>query len=1043
MSTQAQSRQLHDDLRGLFRGELHTDELTRALYSTDAGLFQIMPAAVACPVDAEDVQVLVRYCAEHHLPLIARGAATGVAGESLGAGVVVDFARHLNQVVELGSDWVRVQPGVVLARLNAQLARIGRRFAPDPASAAVCTIGGMLANNASGSRAAVHGYTRDHVNQLSVVWDQGDLDTVGLLEPDDWLTESDPAILSSRCRDIARATAALLRDNAALIEQHMSRTRYNRCGYLLNDVLRGETLHLARLMVGSEGTLGLFVEATLRTLPLPGGRGVLLLGFASLESALLASQLIVELQPTSCDLLERRVLALARLHDPTAARRISGLAEAVLFIEFEADSPGQARQRLFDALARLQRSPVAGHLLNTSSAVEHDEVEQIWRLREVALPSLYRLGEGPRPVAAVEDVAVPVAEVPTFLTQVQDILQRHETTGSFMVHAATGQVHTRPFLDPSDTAQAARLWAIAEEVHALALSLGGTVSTQHGTGLARTPWVARQYGPLYAVMRQLKTIFDPNGLLNPGKIIGPDPSRPAWPLRQIPRVCSAPEPIANAATAAGGMMTAAATATANAAIATAAIATAATAPPPPAVAAVSASTRLASSSATVALQVLRDELITQASVCNGCGHCRTESPGSRMCPMFRVEHSESATPRAKANLLRHILHEGVDLERLADEQVHQVAQLCINCKMCASECPANVKVPWMMLEAKAAYQAIRGLDRTSLVLARTESFAVLGSKFARLINPLLGNSIVRWWLARLFGISAKRRLPSFATTSFLKLAQRNGWTEAPPKRATVADRPRVAYLVDVFANYNDPSIAEAMVRVLQHNGVEVLVPPGQVGCGMAPLAQGDVETAREAVQRNVRVFADLAREGYTIVCTEPTAAVMLTQDALRLADDPDAELIANSTVEATTYLAQLHQRGQLRTDFEPLPVGIGHHVPCHLKALGKPAAGPSLLGLIPRLRVHAVDVGCSGMAGTYGLRNDCYEKSLQIGQPLFEELRRPRVLFGSTECGPCRLQMQEGTGKRTLHPVQYLALAYGLMPELGQRMSRPLGKLVD
>jgi FAD/FMN-containing dehydrogenase/Fe-S oxidoreductase len=1005
MSTQAQSRQLRDDLRGLFRGELHTDELTRALYSTDAGLFQIMPAAVACPTDAEDVQVLLRYCAEHQLPVIARGAATGVAGESLGAGVVVDLARHLNQIVEVGSDWVRVQPGVVLAQLNAQLAQVGRRFAPDPASAAVCTLGGMLANNASGSRAARHGYTRDYVNDLSVVWDQGDLDTVGLLEPYDWLTDSDSGTLSPRCRDIARATVALLCEHAALIAQHQPRTRYNRCGYLLHDVLRGETLDLARLLVGSEGTLGVFVEATLRTVPLPGGRGVLLLGFASLESALLASQLIVELQPATCDLLERRVLALARLYDPTAARRIGGLAEAVLFVEFEADSLAQARQCLFEALSRLQRSPVAGHLLSSNSAVEPEEVEQIWKLREVALPSLYRLGEGPRPVAAVEDVAVPVAEVPTFLIQVQDILQRHETTGSFMIHAATGQVHMRPFLDPSDQTQAARLWAIAEEVHTLALSLGGTVSTQHGTGIARTPWVARQYGPLYAVMRQLKAIFDPNGLLNPGKIIGPDPSRPAWPLRQVPRL---PEL----------SLTPEATASANAGLPVAA-------------------------TPTLELPVLRDELLTQASVCNGCGHCRTELPSYRMCPMFRIDPSEAATPRAKANLLRHILQEGGRLDRLADEDVHQVAQLCINCKMCASECPANVKVPWMMLEAKAAYQALHGMDRTSLVLARTESFAAIGSKFARLINPLLGNRIVRWWLAWLFGISPKRRLPSFATTSFLKIAQRNGWTEKPPARAGATDRPRVAYLVDVFANYNDPSIAEAMVRVLMHNGVEVYVPPGQVGCGMAPLAQGDVETAREAVQRNIRVFADLAREGYTILCTEPTAAVMLTQDGLRLADDPDAELIANVTVEATTFLNQLVQAGRLRTDFEPLAVGIGHHIPCHLKALGKPAAGPSLLSLIPGLRVYPVDVGCSGMAGTFGLRHDRYTQSLQMGQAMFAQLRRPRVLFGSTECGPCRLQMQEGTGKRTLHPVQYLALAYGLMPELGQRLRRPLGKLVD
>jgi Fe-S oxidoreductase len=290
----------------------------------------------------------------------------------------------------------------------------------------------------------------------------------------------------------------------------------------------------------------------------------------------------------------------------------------------------------------------------------------------------------------------------------------------------------------------------------------------------------------------------------------------------------------------------------------------------------------------------------------------------------------------------------------------------------------------------------------------------------------------------MFGVSRQRSLPRFAPRSFLQRAQRRGWTRFPR-----SPRPKVAYFVDVFANYNDPLIAEAAVQVLRHNGFDVYVPPSQWGCGMAPLAVGDLETARETVQANLQLLAEWTREAEgPIVCSEPTAALMLRQDMLDLIDDPDARVVAERTVELTSFLWDLHQAGRLRTDFRPLEISIGHHVPCHLKALGRPPAGPGLLALIPRLRVHTIDVSCSGMAGTFGLKAENYEVSRQAGGPMLEELARPRVLFGSTECSTCRLQMEDGSRKRTLHPVQYLALAYGLMPELIQRLKAPVGELV-
>lgn len=986
---------LADDLRGLVKGELLFDDITRALYSTDASIFQVQPLGVVVPRDEEDVRALVRYAAEHQVPLVPRGAGSGVAGESLGTGLIVDLSRHFRSILEVGTDRVRVQPGVVYRDLEVRLAREGRRFAPDPASGVQCTLGGMLATNASGARALRHGYTRDHVVSVRAVLDNGEAATVGR-EPRQAPSQT------GRLSAIVTAVADLVERNEEIIQSCRPRTAFNRCGYLLHDVLSPDQLDLARLLVGSEGTLAVFTEATLRTIPLPAGRSLVLLGFASLEAALRATQKALPTGPSACELIDRRVLGLARSSDPEVAALIPAAVEAVLLVEYESDTLIGAATAADELRTQMYTSDRLAGLAIV--AHEEDAIHRLWRLREVSLPSLYGLRRGPQPIPFVEDVGVPPEELSVYLHRVQEILQRRETTASFVIHAGAGQVHTRPFVDLQRPGDVAKLWALAEEIHCLALDLGGTVSAQHGTGLARTPWVERQYGRLYPVLRELKAIFDPHRLFNPGKIVGPDPGLPAWPLRAAPKEVEAEKKREGESERNGP----------NETVADEEEITDQLAVPPGA----------------PLLSWRPNEMQTEYLSCNGCGQCRTEAPGQRMCPLFRAIHAEAATPRAKANLLRHLLTGPGEPRQLTSDVVREVADLCVNCKMCAVECPARVNVPKLMLEVKAGHAAEHGLNRADWVLARTESFAALGSAFSFLVNTGLRSRAVRWLLEKVVGVSRQRRLPTFTSRSFLRRAARRGLTLRRPRGI----RPRVAYFVDVFSNYNDPQIAEAVVAVLQHNGVEVHVPPGQCGSGIASLTYGDVETAREAALQNVRAFADLARDGYSILCAEPTSAVMLRHDYLDLLDDPDARSVAEQTVEFTAFLAALHRSGELRTDFQPLSFSVGHHVPCHMKALGAPPAAPGLLALIPAMRVHTIDVSCSGMAGTFGLKAENYELSLEAGRPMLDELRGPRVLFGSTECSTCRMQMEEGSGKRTLHPAQYLALAYGLMPEIARRL---------
>ncbi len=985
-------KQITDDLRGQFRGRLHFDRLTRGLYSTDASAFQVEPLAVAVPEDAESVATLVQYCHERAFPVIPRGAGTGLAGESLGPAIVLDLSVHFRRILAIASDTVTVQPGVVLNQLNAELAKVGRRIAPDPASAATCTLGGMIATNASGGNAFHHGYTRDYVSGLSVVWDCGEVARIGggthpalrSLPFSAHPARPDSEATSPRTRAISGAVIELLKANAERIAVTRTRTPFDRCGYQLHGVLTAGGVDLAKLLVGSEGTLAIVTEATLRTIPLAGGTALALVGFPTLDAAVRAGLTLRQHGPVACDLLDRRLVSITRSAGlPTVG--------AALVAAFEGDTEREAAERAWGAVESLRRDHIIRVLIEPTC--EPEGVAHVRAVRDAAVSGLYPVN-GQHPVGCVEDVGVPADALPEFLTRAQDVFKRFEISGTFLVHALTGQVHTRPLLDLNDPADRAKLWPLAEAIHGFALALGGTVSTQHGTGLARTPWVERQYGSLVPVFRELKRILDPKGILNPGKIVGPDPSREAWPLRppiQKPEANGAAVPL---------------------------LVWQATAPP------------------------------EEIARCNGCGDCRTRTPPERMCPAFRGMGIEQAAPRGMVNMLRVL----AEPDMATPDEIRAAAALCVNCKMCRDECCGKVDVPKLMLEAKARHHADYGLDRGDWFLARAEGLALLGSNFAPVVNFLLGRRPVRWLFEKILGVSRQRRLPAFTTRNFFRRARGLGITRrsrvlsasrAQEITSTDAKAPRVALFVDAFAAYNDPLIGMAAVSVLRHNGVAVYVPRRQVASGAAALAMGDLDTARDIAIRNVRLLADLSRQGFRIVSPEPTAALMLTQDYLDILNDPDAAAVAANTIELTTYLGELHAAGRLRTDFRPLDVTLGHHIPCHLKALRGPTSSPGLLSLVPGLRVHTIDAGCSGMGGTWGLKAENYQVSLAAGAAMFAELDQPRVLFGSTECSTCRMQMQEGSGKRTLHPVQYLAYAYGLLPELESRLNRPLGRLVS
>lgn len=1104
----AERERIQADLRGILQGEVLCDDVHLQLYATDASLYQVRPLGIVRPQHTADVVACVKYAAERRLPLHARGAGTGLAGESLGPGLILDFAHSMRQILDVQGDTVRIQPGVVHARLNRFLAPLGRCFGPDPALSLVTTMGSVLALDAAGSHWLRYGSARSKVVSMQVVLADGTLlearrcpvsdsgqeagyQVVGVSGPGADSMGAPGGLLSAfgttgsgagglaaaglsgvpgspggagssagtaaasggsnLATDLPRRLAELLRREAPVIAAHQPRSLVNRSGYHLQDVLEDGQLDLARLLVGSEGTLALITEATVKTDPLPKATAVGLLFFDRLEAAARAAAEAVRMGTSACDLMDRRLLSIARETDASYARLIPPSAEAMLLIETMGDRSWDVRERLRAVIQRLHSELRMAFDYRIAATAE--ELDWYWRLTNQVVARLYSLRGESRPLPFVEDFAVPPETLPDFITRLQNVLKSHQVTATLFGHAGHGQLHVRPFLDVKNAGDVRRMRELAQELYQEVMAVGGTISGEHGDGLSRSWFLPQQYGPLYDVFRAVKNIFDPQNILNPGKVVAELPQpvtsnlRPTETLVRLNAARSAADLAAAASVAAtaaeagsagneasdlsglaseassnpAGVVTTGGAGGASGGLSAVAAAEAA------AGAATGGLAGAALSAAPLVQLELRwsaEELEQTVNSCNGCGGCRTQAPDARMCPIFRFQPHEEASPRAKANLLRGILSGGIGIENLAGEGLKAVADLCVNCHQCRLECPANVDIPKVVLETKAQYVAASGLPWSDWLFTRLDALAAWGSWLRPLANWSLGNRQARWVLEKFFGLSRLRKLPRLERRSFLRVAQRQRWT-----RSTRHEGRRVLYFADTFANWFDTSIAEATVRVLKHNGVAVFVHPDLGPSGMAAITAGDVERVLPLVRDNIKLLAEAVRQGYTIVTSEPSTALCLTREYPHLVDDDDARLVAANTSEVCAYLWRLHESGKLELDFEPLPLTVGYHLPCHTRAVSQDVSGQNLLRLIPGLMVRHLDHGCSGMAGTYGLKRDHVRGSLRAGRGLIRALRDDAIIIGSTECSACKVQMRQGTTKPTVHPIKLLAVSYGLLPD--------------
>ena len=937
------------DLSSRVEGEVLFDALHRTLYSTAACIYQIPPLGAVVPRHEGDVLSVLEYARRHGLPVTARGGGSGLAGQTLGRGIILDFSKHFRRIgaPDLVEGTVRVQPGVIPAQLNRLLRKDGLRFAPDPSSAAWCTLGGMIANNAGGSHTVRYGATRENVASLRMALADG---TIVETSPVSATLAGDaggasPAQVRPGGEPLVRLAAALRRiveRHRPVIEARQPTTRRNASGYALREACNG-SVDLSKVVVGSEGTLGLVLEATLRLVPIPKAVATALVLFDDLEKSGAGVVAILQARPSAVELLDRTFVDVIREADPKMGLGLPAGTEAIVIVELEGDD----QKEVLNRLRRMEQSLVSVQRLATEvrSGTRPEEMARIWAIRKAASPLLSRREGRLRNTRFIEDAAVHPEKMAEFVSRLRALLRKHELQAAIFGHAGDCNLHCNPLMNQKDPRDLRVMEAVAEEFVDLVTDLGGSLSGEHGDGRLRTPYLRRAYGPLADVFREVKELFDPQGILNPGIIVHDGSYGLTDDLRYGERYRR------------------------------------------------------------VATGTPLDADLWQREIekCHGCGACRD------YCPVAVETGDEAATARAKGNLLRSVLSGRLEPGVLSSDGFKQIMDLCVNCRLCHSECPTAIDIPGMAIMAKEVYVRSRGKRLPDRLLTAGAPLLRLGAAVAPLANAALRSPLLRRLGAALSGIAARRDMPAFAAAPL------------EPRLPSVDPEGRkVAYFHGCFAGYQDTEgEGRAAIELLEALGCTVAIPP-QECCGIAAITYGHLDDVRPAAERNVATFLDLLRRGYEPVYSAPSCGLALVEDYPRLLGTPQSEVLARHVKDLHDYvLMLLESDAALLARLRPVPMRLTYHNPCHLQARGLGDGVVRLLRLVPGLEV--VPIGedhCCGIAGTFGMKEKHFDQSMRMGRPLFESLERAKVPVVATGCGTCKIQIEQGTGLPVVHPIK-------------------------
>ncbi|WP_421997703.1 FAD-binding and (Fe-S)-binding domain-containing protein [Reyranella sp.] len=968
---------LETTLRRTVKGDVLFDAASRGRYSTDASIYQVEPVGVVLPRDETDLALALDVARDAGAAILPRGAGTSQCGQTVGPALVVDVSKYLREVVGFDKNRaeVTVQPGVVLDQLNAWLRPHGLWYPVDVSTSAQCTLGGMAGNNSCGSRSIRYGNMVHNVASIDAILADGTRARFGSTRPED---------MPASVRAIADKVAALAFAERDEIERLYPKVLRRVGGYNLDiffpqserPYTLDNSVNLAHLLVGSEGTLAVTERLTLKLAPLPKHKTLGVVNFPSFYKAMESAQHIVRLKPTAVELVDRTMIELARANPsfrPVIERALIGQPEAILLVEFA----GEEREQQLSDLARLVE--LMGDLGLPGSVVEMPEPRPqaaLWEVRKAGLNIMMSMKGDGKPVSFIEDCAVPLEHLADYTQRLTDVFTRHGTRGTWYAHASVGTLHVRPILDMRNEG-AARMRAIAEEASALVREYKGAFSGEHGDGLVRSEWVAWQFGPrLTRAMEEVKDLFDPRGLLNPGKIVRPSRMDDRSLFRFKPgyaNIAYKPALDWSAWNVQNDPLTEALTAPGSGGDPTGGFAKA-------------------------------------AEMCNNNGHCRKFDAGT-MCPSFRVTRDEKHLTRGRANTLRLALSGQLE-GALASDTVAAALDLCVSCKGCKRDCPTGVDMARMKIEARSARRMAKGLRWRDRLIGSLPAVAPWARRLPWLFN-------LAWFVQPYLGFAKQRRLPQWRRDTFLAT------TGVDQADATVV------IFADTFSNNFEPQVLHAARRVLEAAGHRVAVAWPDLGapalcCGRTYLATGQVDRAREEARRLLRALSPFVARGVPVVGLEPSCLFTLRDEIQALGLGEEARAAGDNAFLFEEFLVREKKAGRLDLPLRPLPQKEAFlHGHCHQKAFGAMGAVEEALALVPGLAVTPIESSCCGMAGSFGYEAEHYETSIAMAElSLMPAVRKaPPDALIVADGTSCRHQIADGAARQAIHVAQVLAAA--------------------
>jgi FAD/FMN-containing dehydrogenase/Fe-S oxidoreductase len=966
-------REVFETLRGTFTGDLYTDDLWRMIYATDASAYRELPLGVARPRHTEDIRTLIAFSRKHSIPLIPRTAGTSLAGQVVGNGLIVDVSRYMTEILEINTaeHWVRVQPGVILDELNKVIEPYGLFFGPETSTSSRCMIGGMVGNNSCGAHSILYGSTRDHVISVKTLLADGTEVEFKEISPEELRQKITGKNLEN---DIYRTFYEILSDpsNQEEIRKEFPKPSIHRrnTGYAIDLLLEtdpftgnGVPFNLSKLLAGSEGTLAFSTEIKLNLIPLPPKQKALIcIHCHTIAEALEGNLVALKFNPGAIELMDKAIMDCTKNNIVQRKNRffIEGDPGAILIIEFARDTEEEILVLARDMENEMRKAGYGYHF----PVIFPPDLKKVWDLRKAGLGVLSNYPGDRKPVPVTEDTAVSPEDLPCYIKDFRELLEQLHLECVYYAHIGSGELHLRPVLNLKDPADVELFHTVALETAKLVKKYRGSLSGEHGDGRLRGEFIPLMIGEHnYKLVKQVKQVFDPEGIMNPNKIV--DTPKMNSSLRFDP-----------------GQKT--------------------------------------KEIATVFDFSSSHGILRAAEQCNGSGDCRnTFITGAGMCPSYQAMKDENTTTRARANILREFLTRSSKTNSFDHKEIYEMMDLCLSCKACKSECPSNVDIAKLKAEFLQHYYDANGIPMRSWLIANITSINRLGSFLPGMFNFFLKNSFFSGIIKNLLGFAPKRNIPLLYKTTLAV------WAKNYTQILTVK-KGKVFLFADEFSNFNDVELGIKAVKLLNKAGYEVEIPVA-IESGRTFLSKGLIRKAKKIANKNITLLKDRITDETPLIGIEPSAILTFRDEYPELADPAlkeDALRLAKNALLFDEFFINIPDgSGQpLSTIFTREKRTIKLHGHCHQKALASMDPTLKMLSIPENFQVDLIKSGCCGMAGSFGYEKEHYEVSMKVGElVLFPEVRKATedtiIVAPGTSC---RHQIKDGTGRTALHPIEVL-----------------------